>query len=1094
MKRAGWRTFRVVLGATVVLMLTWIPAFPETPSPRSARAEGRGAGMISPSGTGMTSGADESKDQQSSESLFKGMKWRLVGPFRGGRVLAVAGVPGDPMTYYFGAAAGGVWKSTNGGVDWTPLFDKEPVQSIGAIAVADSDPNIIFVGTGEACIRGDISFGDGVYKSLDAGRTWTNVGLKDSRHIGKVIVDPRNPDIVFVAALGHAYGPNAQRGVFRSTDGGKTWEKVLYKDEKTGAIDLEFDPNNSHVLYAALWEAFRTPHSLSSGGPGSGLYKSSDGGTTWKRLEGNGLPKGILGRIGIAVSRADSNRVYAQIEVEEGGLFRSDDAGEKWTKVNDDHRFRQRAWYFTHIFADPKSVDTIYELNTGLLRSTDGGKNFTLLVAPHGDHHALWIDPANSQRMINGNDGGATLTVDGGKSWTRQDNQPTAQFYHVIADNRFPYFIYGSQQDLGTVAIASRTDHGVIGREDWYSVAGGEAGYIAPSPADANIVYAGEYEGVVTRFDKRTGQAQMISPWPEVTDGMGAASLKHRFQWTAPLVISPHDPNTLYHGAEVLFKTTDGGMSWTAISPDLTRNDKTRQQVSGGPITKDDTGTEYYDTIFAIAESPLRKDLIWVGSDDGLVHVTRDGGKTWANVTPKDLPEWSRVSLLDPSPHDPATAYLAIDRHQNDDPRPYLYKTNDYGKTWNAINEGLPAHIYTRAVCEDPKRKGLLFVGTETGVFVSFDDGAHWQPLQLNLPAAPVHDLIVKGDDLVVATHGRAFWILDDITPLRQFKPEIASEAVHLYEPEAAYRLRGELVARRGPVGENPPPGAIVDYYLKSAPAEKEEITLEILDSKGKTIRKYSNLKSKLADEAPPEWPDEEKPTDLIPAEAGLNRFNWDLRYEPPTRIPGAIFGDYKPAGPLALPGHYQVKLTVKGQSQTVPLEVKLDPRVKASEADLQKQFELEMKLRERVNDAHAAVNQMRDLRVQLQGLRQRLAHDPQAKAIVAAAEALDKKMTPVEEELTQPKIKSSEDSLNYPLKLDAKLIALAAVVESADTAPTKQSYELLDALSRQLDAQLARWKEIVSNDVAALDEMIRKKNIPVIILSTSPSASEAGK
>ncbi|HEV2351303.1 MAG TPA: glycosyl hydrolase, partial [Terriglobia bacterium] len=769
--------------------------------------------------------------------------------------------------------------------------------------------------------------------------------------------------------------------------------------------------------------------------------------------------------------------------------------GEKWMKINDDDRFRQRAWYFTHIFADPKSVDTVYELNTGLFRSTDGGKTFALLVAPHGDHHGLWIDPTNPARMINGNDGGATITVDGGKSWTRQDNQPTGQFYHVIADTRFPYYVYGSQQDLGTVAIASHTDHGVIDRTDWYDVGGGEAGYVAPYPPDPNMVYAGDYEGTITRFDKRTGQAQEISAWPEVTDGMGAAGLKHRFQWTAPILISPHDPNTLYHGAEVLFKSTNGGMSWTAISPDLTRNDKSKQQVSGGPITKDDTGTEYYDTIFVVAESPVQKDLIWVGSDDGLVHLTTDGGKNWSDVTPKQVPKWSRVSQIDPSPYDAATAYLAIDRHQNDDHRPYAYKTNDHGKTWTQITTGIPENTFVRAVREDPKRKGLLFAGTETGVFVSFDDGAHWQSLQLNLPTTPVHDLIVKGDDLVLATHGRAFWILDDITPLRQFSPGVDYAAVHLYEPETAYRFRAESVRRRGPVGENPPAGAIVNYYLKSAPKEKEEITLEILDSQGKTIRKYSNLKSKMAEGAPPpEWPDESKPKDLLPAAAGLNRFAWDLRYETATKIPGSVYGDYKPEGPWAMPGHYQVKLTVGGKAQTAALDLKMDPRVKTSETDLQKQFDLAMKIRDRVNEAHNAVNQIRDLHTQLQSLRTRLAQDPQSKPIVAAAEALDKKMTPVEEALFNPKIKTSEDSLNYPLKLDAKYIALASVVESADTAPTQQSYELLEALDPQLDSQLSAWQGIEKKDVVALEELTRKKNIPVIFIAPEKPAVQSAK
>ena len=788
--------------------------------------------------------------QQYNESLFKGMKWRLIGPFRGGRVVAVTGIPGNPETFYFGAVAGGVWKTTNGGVSWTPLFDKEPISSVGSITVAPSNPNIIYVGTGEACIRGDVSHGDGVYRSIDGGQTWTNIGLRDTRHIGAIIVNPHNPDIVFVAALGHAYGQNAERGIFRTMDGGKTWEKVLYKDDKTGGIDVAFAPSNPNILFAALWQAHRTPYSLVGGGPGSGLYKSIDGGTTWKHLEGNGLPEGVLGRIGVSVSGADPNRVYALIEAEKGGLYRSEDGGDHWTLVNEDHRFRQRAWYFTHVFADPKSVDTVYVLNTGMFRSTDGGKTFTLLPAPHGDHHALWIDPTNPSRMINGNDGGATISVDDGKTWSSVDNQPTAQFYHVITDNRFPYYIYGAQQDNTTVAIASRSDEGYIGRQDWYDVGGGESGYIAPDPRNPDIVYAGSYEGNITRFDKRTGQAQVISPWPEDTTGYGAAKLKYRFQWTEPIFFSPHDPNVLYMAGNVLFKTTDGGMSWTVISPDLTRNDKSKQQSSGGPITKDNTGTEYYDTIFAAAESPLEKGLIWAGSDDGLIHITRDGGKSWTDVTPKQMPEWSMVSLIDPSPHDAGTAYVAVDRHKNDDLRPYIYVTKDYGKTWAKITAGIPDSAFVHAVREDPKMKGLLYAGTETGIFVSFNDGEHWQPLQLNLPVAPIHDLVVKDDDLIVATHGRSFWVLDDIAPLRQLDRQITDSDVHFFKPSAAYREHApDEVPKNRPVGQNPPTGAILYYYLKSAPPKKQQVKLQILDSKGNVIRSYSNLKTKEEEE-----------------------------------------------------------------------------------------------------------------------------------------------------------------------------------------------------------------------------------------------------
>ena len=1036
--------------------------------------------------------------QQDSDlmKLYGGMKWRLLGPYRGGRVLAVTGVPGDANLYYFGAVAGGVWKTTDAGSTWQPLFDKEPISSIGSIAVAESDPNVIYVGTGEACIRGNISFGDGVYKSTDGGKTWQNVGLRDTRHIGHIIVHPRDPNIVFVAALGHAYGPNPERGIFRSTDGGKTWEKVLYKDERTGGIDITFDRTNPSILFAALWEAYRTPWSLTSGGPGSGLYRSSDGGTTWKRLEGNGLPKGLLGKIGVAVSPADPNRVYALIEAEQGGIYRSEDGGEHWTCVNDDHRFRQRAWYYTHIFADPKNVETVYVLNTSMYRSTDGGRKFTLLTAPHGDHHGLWIDPTNPQRMINGNDGGATISVDGGKSWTRQDNQPTAQFYHVITDNRFPYYVYGAQQDNSTIAIASRSDLGYIDRADWYPVGGGESGYIAPDPRDPNIVYAGSYMGYITRFDKHTGQAQQISPWPEVTDGSGAASLRHRFQWTEPILISPHDPNVLYHAAEILFKSTNGGMSWTPISPDLTRNDKSKQQLSGGPITKEDTGVEYYDVIFAVAESPLQKDLLWVGTDDGLVHLTRDGGKTWTKITPREMPEWSMISLIDPSPHDAAAAYIAVDRHKFDDFHPYIYKTSDFGKSWTRITAGLPESAYVRAVREDPKKRGLLYAGTEIGVFVSFDDGGHWLPLQLNLPVTPIHDLVVHGDDLVVATHGRSFWILDDLGPLRQFDRGLAAADVHLYTPPLTYRARtGHANPRNRPVGENPPDGAILSYYLKSAPKEKEEVTLEILDAQGKPVRKYTS-REKHEPEPPPESPEQEKPQVRLPTEAGMNRFVWDLRYEGVTRIPGYSTGEYDGGfrGALALPGKYTVRLTAVGKTVEAPLEVRLDPRVATSQADLEKQLDLRRKIQMRLTEISNTVNQIRDLRAQLTALRKRLAEPGTPSAsrsgLISAAEELEKKITPVEEELIQVKLKSGQDSLRYPLKVDGKLAVLASVVESADTAPTQQSYELFDVLSGQVAAQLARWNEIVAKDVPALNDSMRKENIPLIWIA--PASSEA--
>jgi photosystem II stability/assembly factor-like uncharacterized protein len=1021
---------------------------------------------------------------QYDESLFKGMKWRSIGPYRGGRVLAVTGIPGDPYTFYFGGVGGGVWRTTDGGLSWNPLFDKEAVSSIGAIAVADSNHNVIYVGSGEACIRGNISFGNGVYKSTDAGKTWTNIGLKDTQHIASVIVNPHNPDIVLVAALGHAYGPNPDRGVFRTTDGGKTWQKVLYKDDKTGAIDVVFDPNNPNVVFAAMYEVQRTPWSLISGGPGSGLYKSTDGGTTWKQLQEHGLPTGITGRIGVSVSGADSNRVYALVEAKDGsGLYRSDDGGDSWTKVNDDQRLTQRAWYFTHIFADPQSADTVYMLNTGLFRSADGGKTLTLLPAPHGDHHGLWIDPMNPKRMINGNDGGATITVDGGQSWTTQYNQPTAQFYHVATDNQFLYQLYGAQQDNSTMSIASRTDDGYIGRQHWYEVAGGESGYVVPDPRDADIVYAGGNEGGLTRWDKRTQQAQDITTWPVDYTGHGAKDMKYRLGWTEPVMVSPHNPDVIYTAGEVVFKSSDHGMSWTAISPDLTRNDKSKQESSGGPITKDNTSVEFYDTVFTIAESPAQKDLIWAGTDDGLVQMTRDGGAHWTNVTPKGMPEWSLVSMIEASPQDAGTAYIALDAHKLDDLKPYIYKTTDFGKSWTKLTNGIPDGAYLHAVREDPQDRQLLYAGTETGIFLSFDGGNNWQPLQLNLPQTPIHDLVIKNDDLVVATHGRSFWILDDITPLRQLSAQVAKADVYLYKPPVMYRTHfSENFERKQPVGENPPLGALISYYFKTAP--KDEVTLQILDAQGNVVRELSSVDKKEA-ETPPEWPDQKPPQEKIPAEAGLNRFAWDLRYEGAHKLPGEVSAEYRSRGPIAPPGNYQVRLNAEGKSYTVPMELKMDPRVNVTAADMQQEFDLELKIRSTLSDLHDTVREIRETRVQIRSLRPRL-EDAQYKSISDSATALEKKMSPIEEQLLQVNAKSSEATLNYPVLIDEQLHGLAGSVEF-DGAPTAQQRAAFDSLSQQAQPLVAQWREMRSTDLVALNDMMKKENVPAIYLA-SPS------
>lgn len=1068
------------------------------------------------------------------KSPFEGVKYRLVGPFRGGRVLAVAGVPGEDNTYYFGAVAGGMWKTTDGGLNWKPLWDKfsEASPSVGAIAIAPSDPNVIYVGTGEACIRGNIVMGNGVYKSTDAGKTWKYTGLRDTHSIGRMIVHPKDPNTVYVAALGHPFGPNTTRGIFRSRDGGKTWQRILYVDDKTGGIDIQFDRSNPGILFAGMWQTVRKPWTMESGGPGSGLYRSADGGDTWTKLTGHGLPEGTIGRIGVATT-SNPNRIYALIEAEKGGLFRSDDAGEKWQLVNDDRRYRQRAWYYTHVFADPKNPEVVYILNTGTYRSIDGGKTFSPIHSPHGDNHGFWIDPENPQRLINGNDGGATISIDGGATWSTLYNQPTAQFYHITSDDRFPYWIYGAQQDNSTVAIAGASPNGGIDRSDYYDVGGGESGYIAPDPKNPEIVYAGSYGGDISRYDHRTGETQAINPWPRNAIGWGMADLKHRFQWTEPIVFSPHDPHTLYYAGEVLFKTTDEGKSWTIISPDLTRNDKSKQQSSGGPITKDNTGVEVYDTIFSVVESPAQAGLIWAGSDDGLIHLTRNGGTNWEDVTPKAMPEWGTVSMIEASRTDAGTAYVAIERHKMDDFTPYILKTSDFGKTWTSIVNGIPKDVYVHAVRIDPKGKGLLYAGTERGVYVSFNDGASWQPLQMNLPIAPVNDLIVKNNDLAIATHGRSFWILDDLSPVRQWNDSIKSEDVHLFTPaDASHTTFPESFFGGGNAGQNPPAGAVIYYYLKTEIKKPEEekkkdekkddtqaansasanpqsssaatittepeaksdsesedkkkesrIKIEILDSAGKVIRTYppKNKPEPENDEGFGRNRPEE-----IPSEAGINRFIWDLHYEGTPRIPNSPLWGGSTDGPLALPGDYQIRLTVDGKAQTQPFKIVPDPRLQVTAEDLKKQFDLMQSILGKVTQVHDAVRQIRDIRAQMTELNKRLKQEknPNAKALADAGEALDKKMKVVEEALIQTKAKSGQDVLNYPIQLNNLLVALGGVVSSADAAPTKQDYEMWDDLSKQADEQLAKWNEIVKTELASYNRLAQEKTIPIIGLA----------
>jgi photosystem II stability/assembly factor-like uncharacterized protein len=1049
--------------------------------------------------------------------LLRSLEWRCIGPYRGGRVVAVAGDPVDAAVFYFGACAGGIWKTTDAGTYWENISDAYlHTAAVGAIAVADSDPNVLYVGMGECCIRGDVSHGDGVYKSTDAGKTWTHLGLEDTRHIARVRIHPTNPDLVYVAALGHAYGPNNQRGVFRSADGGKTWEHILFRSDKAGAIDLSIDPHNPRILYAAIWEAQRTPWSLTSGGPDSSLYTSTDGGETWMELTNNpGLPSGLKGRIGVAASPARPGRVWALVEAEDGALFRSDDDGATWQRLSEERNLRLRFWYYGHVFADPRDPDTVYILNIQAWKSVDGGSTFAQMTTPHGDNHDLWIDPRHPQRMIEGNDGGACVSFNGGASWSTIYNQPTAQFYHAATDTGFPYRVYGTQQDNTAICVPSRSEKGAILSSQCYPVGSSESGYIAVRPDNPNIVYSGAIGsapgggGVMLRYDHATEQVRIITVWPEVYGGWGAKDLKYRFQWTYPIVLSPHDPNILYAAGNILFRSTDEGMSWEAISPDLTRQDVSKLEPSGGPINKDTTGAEHYCTIFAFAESRHQPGVFWVGSDDGLIHLSRNGGETWDNVTPKELPEWALISMIEVSPHDPATAYVAATRYKLDDVQPYLYKTNDFGQTWQRITAGIPEHDFTRVIREDPARRGLLYVGTETGIYLSFDDGASWQPLRLNLPAVPVYDLVIKEHELVAATHGRSFWILDDLTPLHHLTEQVLRAPAHLFPPGPTFRLappmgyarqpapgKSYMVAQGAPAtysetqsptgqtvrtfldaGKNPPDGVIVTYYLGQKP--EAEVALSVLDAHGQLIKRFSSVAANNQPAAA--TPKEPR----LPAEAGLNRFVWNLRYPDARGVPGDATTERSLTGPLAPPGTYQVQLSIGGQTYTAAFDLLSDPRVHATPADFAAQFSLLLRIRDKLSETHDAINRLRSIRQQVEDWVRRaegLSNGQTAAAVGQAAAEIKEKLTAIEAELIQSRARVQQDQLNFPTRLNAKLSGLTSVVASADGVPTRQAYEVFHDLSTRIDQQLIQLQGVIDADVAAFNELICTSAIPAIV------------
>ncbi len=1028
--------------------------------------------------------------------FYEAMRYRSIGPFRGGRVLAVAGDPVDQATFYFGACSGGLWKTTDAGVFWRNISDGYfKTASVGAIAVSDSDPNVIYAGMGEACIRSNVTHGDGVYKSTDGGKTWVHLGLEDTRHIARVRIHPKDPDLVYVAALGHAFGPNEARGVFRSKDGGTTWEKILYKSDKAGAVDLSMDPKNPRNLYAAMYQARRYPYTVVSGGPDSGLWKSTDGGDNWEEITKNpGLPETPLGRIGVAVSPAKPGRVWALVEHEKGGLFRSDDDGATWALTSDDVNLRRRHFYYTHVFAHPTNPDTCYVLSGRNWKSTDGGRNFTRFTTPHDDDHDMWIDPKNPKRIIHANDEGASISFNDGFSWTRLENQPTGQFYHVTTDTNFPYRVYGTQQDGSSITIPSRSATGAITQPDWYSVGGGEAGYVAVRPDDPNIVYAAHSGGgPLSRYDHKTGQGLDIKVWPERSSNLQPWDLKYRFQWTFPIVISPHNPNVLYVTGNNVFRSTSEGASWDAISPDLTRNDVRKAAASDGPPVEGLPPC----TIFAFDESKVQKGVLWAGSDDGLVHVSRDDGENWANVTPKELPEWSMVSIIEPSPHDAATAYVAATAYKLDDTAPYLFKTSDYGRTWQRITNGIPDHDFTRVIREDPARQGLLYAGTETSIYVSFDDGANWQSLQLNLPVVPIHDFVIKDNDLVVATHGRAFWVLDDVTPLHQITDEVLGSTAHLFKPRSGYRfpmwrpLRPDSASLEGvnydrgagPVifswyaekdhkgdtnqvfldaGQNPPDGVVIFYYLKDRP--ESEVELTIIDAEDNEITRFQSKEEGSDGKGP-----------FVGKDSGMNRFLWDMRHKGAETVPGdeTVGGlDESLAGPLATPGIYRVRLSVNDTVFTQPFEVKKNPLNSSSKEDLAAQFRLLVGIRDNASGVSLGVIQLRDIRDQVDRWMDQAQGKEHGERISGAAKDIKDRLTQIESELVHVSDKKAP-TMDGPVRLYSKLAALNSVVSSADYAPTAQMTEVYEDIAAHVDTQLQLLNKVIAEDVISFNKLV---------------------
>jgi photosystem II stability/assembly factor-like uncharacterized protein len=1039
-------------------------------------------------------GAGFATDETKEKSPFKSIKFRSIGPFAGGRVCRSTGVASDPLTYYTATAASGVWKSTDAGLSWKPIFDDQIDSSAGSVAVAASDVNVVYVGAGEANIRGNVANGHGIYKSIDGGKSWKHV-WKQEGQIGQIIVHPRNPDVAFAAVLGHAFGPNPERGVYRTKDGGKTWQQVLKKNLDTGAIDVCFDPNNAHIVYAGLWQTRRQPWEFTSGGPGSGLYVSSDDGDSWKQLKENGLPEGDWGRIGIAVAPSDSNRIYLLIEAEKGGLYRTDDGGEKWDLVNAAHYLRQRPWYFSTVHVDPKNADVVYCPSVRLLKSIDGGKSFKQFKGPHhGDHHDLWIDPSNPKRMIASNDGGVDISINGGETW-RAPPLPFGQFYHINCDTKVPYHVSGTMQDIGTASGPSNSLSGAgILAGDWYDIGGGETGFTAADPLDPNLIYAGQYGGYMSVYDFRTRQARNISIYPFVGSGHGAESFRVRFQWTAPILISPHDHNLVYHAGNILFSTTDQGKTWKAISPDLTRNDKSKQKWSGGPITGDNTGVEVYCTLFAIAESSKEKGLLWAGSDDGLVHVSRDGGGNWTNVTKNlpDLPDWATVRCIEPSRFDSGVAYLVADNHRQADSKPYLFKTSDCGKNWKKLSAGMEPDVYLNVVREDPKARGFLYVGSERGILLSPDDGVTWLPLKLNLPTVAVTDLVVKGNDLVVGTNGRSIWILDDLTPWRELREWLTKPEKDWPGPiwfgeqtpaPVRWRYANTVYAPDEKFsGDNPPKGAIIHYFLKE---KAKSVVLDILDGSGDVIRSLSDKEDKEdEDEDEPDAAERDKAPPLS-LEPGVQRAVWDLRFKGANLISGAKMDGGNPKiGPLAAPGRYKLRLTVDGKVlQTGSVEVLPDPRVKMTLAEYADQLKAQLGLREDINKLTGIVETMRSLKKQIANREELLKDLPKAKDLIEDSKKLVRKLDDLEAKFHNPKAEVTYDILAQKggAQLYSQLAVLYDWLGDSDGPVTQGMREVYAEHVKVLERLTKEWQELVVSDVQPHNRLAASLDLPTV-------------